>query len=242
MEMQSFSHSSSAKNLLPPIGSPQWNDFMFSKYPTPTTGVTGIVKNFLAASIFWAINKYGKFKNKKRLGILEIGCEAGFLLDYLSKKIPEACLVGSDISKSALEKARSKLSPSIRLFYHDISKEPFRFMAEPFDIIICSETLEHIPDVQKAIYNLAETASNQTLIIITVPDQHTVNMLKKLMIKLRIFNLLLPGLAPGTSEWHVHYFTKRDLKNLLKQVLEIVAYRRLPLHHLFIAKKSFKPK
>jgi 2-polyprenyl-3-methyl-5-hydroxy-6-metoxy-1,4-benzoquinol methylase len=221
-------------HLHPKIGSEHWNDLMFSKYPTPSRGIVGFLKWSLAATICRLIRKY---ETRDSFSLLEVGCESGYLLQFLSKKFPRARLTGIDISNSALEIAKNRVNRNIQLFHHDLVTTPPHVATAPFDVLVCSETLEHIPEVEKAVENLAAIAGDQAIVIVTVPKQNVANLAKKMLAKMKLFELLAPGLAPGTCEWHVQCFNRKTLECFLKEAFEIRYYQRAPFHHIFVAKK-----
>ena len=84
--------------------------------------------------------------------VLDVGCGQGSLLEELGAEFPHIKPCGVDISKSGVELARQKVSDG-RFWVADISRQP---LDETFDLLVCSEVLEHILDDIKAIRNLRE--------------------------------------------------------------------------------------
>ena len=217
-------------------GSSKWNDYMFSKHPSPEEGIAGKVGEYRANKIIKIINKT---KQGKDFTIVEIGCEAGNLLKDISKKFPEAKIVGFDISERALEEAKNILKKDIILKKADITKDTIKIPFEKIDFLICSETLEHIQDTKKAMQGLENLCDERTMLIITVPNENFKNKIKKILKKLKIFNILFRGIEKGFSEWHIHNFSKKDVLKLISIRFKILKYVNiLYLHHLIVARKK----
>lgn len=215
------------------MGSDKWNDMMFTKHPTPYNGLAGKIEKFRSKKIIHFIQE-----NKKRQNftLLEIGCEAGNLLGLISRKFKKAELIGVDISDIALKKARTNLKTEIELIKLDITNQPLK-LNKKIDFLICSETLEHILNVERAIENLAKSCTNETILIITVPNEKLKNLIKIILNKLKIFNLFFKGIESGFSEWHLQDFSKKEILNLLSSQFKIIKYKNiLFLHHLIVLK------
>jgi 2-polyprenyl-3-methyl-5-hydroxy-6-metoxy-1,4-benzoquinol methylase len=216
------------------IGAPSWNDEMFLKHPTPYTGLAGIIERYRAKRILDVIKGF----KKDKFTLVEVGCEAGNLIKYISDRLPNGEYIGIDISKTALERARELLKPQIRLVEHDITAANSLELGN-IDFLICSETLEHIPKVKDAILGLSKIAGPRTIVIITVPFETLKNRIKSFFLKIGAFNLFLSGIETQFSEWHVHDFSKDDMSRLLSACFTILKYRRiLYLHQMIILKKT----
>ena len=95
--------------------------------------------------------------------ILDVGCGQGSLLAELRSEFPTCALNGIDVSASALDLARQKV-PTARFWDMDITRET---LTEQFDLVICSEVLEHVPDDVAILKNLA-LVTGRYLVISTV--------------------------------------------------------------------------
>ena len=215
------------------IGSKSWNNEMYEKHPTPYGGIAGFIQHKRLQKIAAAISKY---QAKSGDTIVEIGCEEGNLLKFLGERYPSYKYMGLDISSKALEEAKKNLPAATKLTEHDLTSGPYSFQTLPA-YIICSETLEHIPDAAAAVKNLYKSTGEDTIVIITVPIEKYKNNLKKWLVRLGVFNLFFKGIEASLSEWHVQDFSKADILNLLGQYYEILSYDTIWLMHQIIVVK-----
>jgi len=219
------------------IGSKSWNNEMFEKHPTPYGGIAGFIQKKRLEKIAKAISSFPSKGNV----IAEVGCEEGNLLEYLGKQNPGYQLIGFDISTAALEKAKGQLDASVILQEHDITSKPCSFESSPA-YLICSETLEHIPDAKAAVHNLRKSVNEDSIVIITVPIEKHKNNIKKWLVRLRLFDLFFKGIEASLSEWHVQDFSKEDILQLLGNHFEILSYDTILLMHQIIVCKASKNK
>jgi ubiquinone/menaquinone biosynthesis C-methylase UbiE len=83
--------------------------------------------------------------------ILEVGCGEGFVLATLAARLPGSRLAGLELDEAALGEARRRC-PGATLVRGDACALPFR--AESFDLVVCLEVLEHLPDPVRALREL----------------------------------------------------------------------------------------
>ncbi len=83
--------------------------------------------------------------------ICDIGCGEGSLLGTLRKAHPGATLTGLEISENAAKLARSRL-PQAEIAVADISATA---LAKTFDLVVCADVVEHIPDDARALAHMA---------------------------------------------------------------------------------------
>lgn len=86
------------------------------------------------------------------VSLLDVGCGNGIFLAEASQRLPQARLVGADISLHVIEANRRAL-PSLEFSVLDLEQEALR---ERFDAVVCMELIEHCVDPQAAIARLAE--------------------------------------------------------------------------------------
>ncbi len=110
--------------------------------------------------------------NRKIKTLIDIGCGDGFLLSVVQKKFKNIELNGLDLSDKRLARTQKNV-PSVVLHQSSIDQLPFK--DHQFDLVICSEVLEHLEDPIKALEKLWRITNHQ--LIITVPNnQPTTNL------------------------------------------------------------------
>ncbi len=218
------------------IGSKSWNNEMYQKHATPYHGIAGLIQERRLKRISKVIKRSSSVSSNY---IIEVGCEEGNLLKYLSEECPGYEYKGFDISSEAISAARILLPAEVGLYEYDLTEGPIDLEDDP-SFLICSETLEHIPDAEAAVDNIAKSVGDNTIVIITVPIEKHKNKIKKWLIRLRLFNLFFKGIEEALSEWHVQDFSKDDISALLSKHFDIISYDTIFLMHqiLVVKKKS----
>jgi SAM-dependent methyltransferase len=82
--------------------------------------------------------------------VLDVGCGQGALLQEIARRRPHVALAGVDLSTQAVVLAQQRL-PQARFCVLDISRGRLR---HAFDLVLCTDVLEHIADDQAALRNL----------------------------------------------------------------------------------------
>jgi len=108
---------------------------------------------------------------KKNQQILDIGCGVGTLSLYCASKGLK--VTGLDISKTAISKAlktaeKFGLNNLTKFIVKDV--ESLNFRRNKYDLIICSEIIEHLEEDSKLIKRIFGMLKNNGKIIITVPS------------------------------------------------------------------------
>jgi SAM-dependent methyltransferase len=110
---------------------------------------------------------------RKRTGVLrrvlEVGCGDGYLLEQL-RMLKMVDTYGLDISIRRLFLARSRVH-EIWAIQGDAERVPFANGA--FDVIVCTEVLEHLVNPVAAINEMKRILAAGGLLILTVPSVHT---------------------------------------------------------------------
>lgn len=95
--------------------------------------------------------------------ILDVGCGPGHLLDFLRQRFPAASFVGVDNADQTVAENRERL-PWARFEPLDITRAA---LGERFDVVVCSEVIEHVTDDEAALNHLVQMTGRYLLI--TVP-------------------------------------------------------------------------
>ncbi len=170
------------------------------------------------------------YKGKK---VLEVGCGAGNIL----KKIPFDKIYGIDISEVLLKRAKIKLNGRAHLALGDGEKMPFR--EDGFDMVICTEVVEHTYSPQALLENICRVLNSEGKLIISIPNEGLINFLKKLYFGIFIFRRHNPDKESGykiarkmDDEWHLHKFEIAGFVKLLEKYFEVRRVCRIP--HYFL--------
>lgn len=142
--------------------------------------------------------------------VLEVGCGEGFLLKYLAERRPGWRLAGCDISASAVGYARQQCPQSVSLRVGDIYRLPIP--PASFDLVICSEVLEHLDNAQAALAELKRVSRGHVLV--TVPHEPFFRILARLAVWLRL------GPDPG----HRQFWTALSFRRLMRQHFQHVTF------------------
>lgn len=95
--------------------------------------------------------------------ILEVGCAAGHVSEALRLLYPTARVTGIDVYASAVSEAKKRY-PHITFRVADAHKLPFP--DHTFDLVVCSETIEHVVDPAKVISEMKRVTSKNGHILI----------------------------------------------------------------------------
>ncbi|OGC14136.1 SAM-dependent methyltransferase [candidate division WOR-1 bacterium RIFOXYC2_FULL_37_10] len=142
----------------------------------------GIARKF--GSDFWDGDRrfgYGGYKYDGRWGtvakqlvetyklpsdakILDVGCGKGFLLYEFKKILPNAEVVGFDISKYAIEHAKDEVKSN--LFVHK-AQSLYPFKDKKFDLVVSVTTLHNLclPELKIALQEIERVAKNKYILV-----------------------------------------------------------------------------
>ena len=135
--------------------------------------------------------------------VLDLGCGDG----RLSAELDAAELTAADVSPTALERARRRL-PGARVVELE-PDAPLPFDDGAFDLVLCSETIEHVRDVQLLLSEVRRVLRPGGVLALTTPA-----------------NLPL-GRPTDPLSPHLRFFTRRSLRRILRELgFEVESLRR----------------
>ncbi len=151
------------------------------------------------------IHSYIQETGSKKIRILDVGVGLGRLIDKIKTNYSgdtEIEYWGIDISISYLIEANKK---GINVVFSKI--EDFPFYDEIFDIVLCTDVLEHVLDLNLALKNIKNVLKKGGYLIIRVPNKEDLN----------------PYLASDYPYYYVHLrsFDKASLSLLLTRILDL---------------------
>ena len=183
------------------------------------------------------LDKFGAQKIK----VLDVGCGNGNISRYIGSKGHD--VLGIDISEATINKAIS-LTEMKNVRFENIAAEELIAAAETFDLVICSEVIEHLDTPSVVIEALRALINKDGILIVTVPNGFgprelfitkplqwmksntpsvygAVNSFKKAL-----------GFSGATVQsdaenlTHVQFFTKKSLIELIsKNELKLIQFR-----------------
>lgn len=104
--------------------------------------------------------------SKKVNSILDVGCGEGFTLNRLKTNSIGEKLEGIEYSKEAIAIGK-KIYPEIKITKGNIYKLPYK--DNSFDLVLCTEVLEHLEDPQKGLRELIRVSKKD--LVVSVPNE-----------------------------------------------------------------------
>ncbi len=149
------------------------------------------------------------FKYKKKGRMLEIGSSVGNLLQVFKSKGWQ--VEGIEPSKKAVEIANKNNLPS-----KVATIESAKLSPSHYDLVVLSQTLEHLEDPKLALKKIKGILKKDGLILIGVPNFSSISR--------KVFKSRWPFIIPDEHLWH---FSPKSISRLLEscgfEVLEISA-------------------
>ena len=133
--------------------------------------------------------------------LLDAGCGEGFVAGYLHDRFPGLEITGLDYSADAVDYARAHYGDAGRFAVGSVYDLPFERGA--FDLVLCSEVLEHLDRPDDAVGELRRVAREHVLI--TVPREPVFDTLARINLRLGI------GGDPG----HVNFWTRAGFERFV---------------------------
>ena len=136
--------------------------------------------------------------------ILDAGCGEGFVVSYLLQGNEGLAITGIDCSLEALEMAR-QMVPGVLFDVGDLREMPYS--DDNFDLVMCLEVLEHLPDPHKGLRELRRVTSAHCLV--SVPHEPF----------FRATNFLRGKHVPawGRDPEHLQHWTAGQFRRLVEQ-------------------------
>ncbi len=153
---------------------------------------------------FQALIKLIKKHNPDK--VFDIGCGSGFLCHMIKSWKPETELHGCDISNVALDRAKLAME---KVWMVNLNIEGIPVESDTYDVVICSEVLEHIYDVNHALLEVSRLLKPKGIGLLTVPN---------LVYWRYRWDILLGHLPISVDDdRHLHQFTQKSFKEKLNK-------------------------
>lgn len=154
--------------------------------------------------------------------ILEVGSGAGHVLD----RFRGFDRTGVDLSAAMIERARRRLGPGVPLLRGSALELPLR--AAAFDVVLCTEVLEHVPDPAQAVTELMRVAAPGARVVVSIPNEQNIDRAKRLVRRIPVIRSLLRTLAAEGNEWHLHEFDAAMLRHAAAPHARVAAMHAVP--------------
>lgn len=153
--------------------------------------------------------------------LLDAGCGEGFVVDFLTRTIPDLKVTGVDVSEEAIEYAKEHFGDNARFRTGSVYKLPFSDRS--FDAVLCSEVLEHLDDPNRAVSELKRVARSH--VIITVPHEPYFQWLNNL------------GQLVGVSKdpGHVNFWTSNTFQAFVRAHFDNPTFAWKQLYQIALA-------
>ncbi|HRV91318.1 MAG TPA: class I SAM-dependent methyltransferase [Anaerolineae bacterium] len=142
--------------------------------------------------------------------ILDAGCAEGFVIQHLQHNDIRAVCIGGDFEPEALQWGRDNFIHNAPVANLDIHRLPFP--DNHFPLVICLEVLEHLPDSQVGLRELARVSSDY--ILLSVPHEpffRGANFLRGKHLT-----------AFGNDPEHLHNYSGCDFRQMVDGVVDVV--------------------
>ncbi len=187
-------------------------------------------------------HRFRKFVDTVKLAkgrIIDVGCGGGSFIESLANYYPNVHMYGCDISKKAIFYAKKTGSGKVN--YGVIRNGKFPYKDDFFDVLICVDVLEHVPDVHFFLNEVRRVLKKKGLFYLAVPCEGEPLTYTWFLQKIGIGDKLT-----FKHFGHIHpEFTHRFVRKLLNQhKLKIVdtSYDMHFLSQVFMLLQYFLPK
>jgi SAM-dependent methyltransferase len=146
--------------------------------------------------------------------VLDVGCGEGVLVHRWAKLLQDRRVVGTDLQEESIQAGWSaRRAPNLE--YRIARAESLPFAAGEFDLVSAIELLEHVPDPERTLSEMARCARRHLLV--SVPREPL----------WRVLNILRGAYWSqlGNTPGHLNHWSRRAFVRALSRHGEIVAVR-----------------
>lgn len=157
-----------------------------------------------------------------RARVLEIGCGSGAFISSL----PDCKETWGVEPSDAADNARAKLTNVLRGRFDEVKQH---LPGQYFDVIICNDVIEHMPDHQRFLSEIRAYLSPEGMLVGSVPNVRFYDNLFKMLFE-KDWRYAADGILDRT---HLAFFTERSLRRALDEAgFQTVSIRGLNHDHL----------
>ncbi len=154
------------------------------------------------------------FDRAQPTSLLDVGCGEGLLVHRWAQRLGEKRVVGIDLEEESIQAGwAERRAPNLE--YRVMQADRLPFTANEFDLVSAIEVLEHLPDPEQTLSEMARCAERHLLV--SVPHEPL----------WRALNLARGAYLPqlGNTPGHLNHWSKRSFVRLLSRHGEIVEAR-----------------
>ena len=149
--------------------------------------------------------------------VLDVGCGEGILTTRFAERLESGRVVGVDLEDPKLQ-AQWATRGRDNLEFRAGRAERLPWGEDEFDLAAAIETLEHVPDPERAIAEMARVASRHLLVSVPrEPVWRAVNLARGAYVR-----------ELGNTPGHLNHWSKRSFVRLLQRAGEVVEVRSPP--------------
>jgi len=146
--------------------------------------------------------------------VLDVGCGEGVLVERWARRLSDARIVGADLREPSIQAGWSeRRQPNLEYRVLDGAQLPFA--AGEFELASAIEVLEHVPDPEQTLAEMARCAARHLLV--SVPREPLWRMLNVAR------GAYWPAL--GNTPGHLNHWSRRSFVGLLERHGEVVQVR-----------------
>lgn len=167
----------------------------------------GVQKNILQK--IWhtkKLNEVLKLLPKNSQKVLDVGCSSAILTAEIANNLPKSNVTGLDSYKKAIDYAKRKYA-NISFIVGDAHNLPFK--NNVFDLVVCTETLEHVVDPHIALQEIKRVLKKSGAAIISMDSG-------SLLFK-TIWYFWTKTKGKVWENAHLHEFNAQILEKLIKK-------------------------
>ena len=142
---------------------------------------------------------------------LEVGPGSGVYLPKLAELFGE--VVAADVEQSYLDDLRPLASRDLNLELRQDDITHSGFASDSFDLILCTEVIEHIPDSSSALKEMYRLLKPEGVLVLSTPQRYSpLELCAKIAFLPGIINLVrLVYREPILETGHINLLSQRDL-------------------------------
>jgi 2-polyprenyl-3-methyl-5-hydroxy-6-metoxy-1,4-benzoquinol methylase len=146
--------------------------------------------------------------------LLDVGCGEGVLVHQWALEMPDTRIVGIDLEEESIQAGWAE-HQAPNLEYRTMPAEDLPFAENEFELACAIEVLEHVPDPEHTVAEMARCAERHLLV--SVPREPLWRMLNMV----RGAYIAQLGNTPG----HLNHWSRRSFAKLLSQHGEVIELR-----------------